>query len=243
MSTFTFRRPVRAALLCCLLTATACGDADAPDGTPLDLGPKRYSQPDEELVIRHFFRDRRDGVFLDVGAYHWKNASTTLYLEKHLGWSGIAIDALEEFEAGYLENRPRTRFFTRIVSDESGVMTTLYVHGGVTSVNKDHYKQFKKLKAAPVPIQVVSVTLNDLLAEAGVESIDFLSMDIEGAEPAALAGFDIERFRPELVCIEASASILDQLLSYFAEHGYERIDAYLEYDSVNWYFRPAAGPP
>ena len=66
-------------------------------------------------------------------------------------------------------------------------------------------------------------------------------MDIEEAEPAALAGFDIERFAPELVCIEANHRIQDELLAYFTRHGYERIDAYLEVDAINWYFRPARG--
>jgi hypothetical protein len=66
-------------------------------------------------------------------------------------------------------------------------------------------------------------------------------MDIEESEPPALAGFDIERFRPELVCIEASPSIQQALLDYFTKHGYERIDRYLEADSVNWYFQPRDG--
>ena len=63
-------------------------------------------------------------------------------------------------------------------------------------------------------------------------------MDIEEPEPAALAGFDIERFRSELVCIEASPSIQAAILGYFRQHGYVRIDRYLEFDYVNWYFTP-----
>ena len=84
-----------------------------------------------------------------------------------------------------------------------------------------------------------TITLNELLKAQGVIQLDFLSMDIEGAEPQALAGFDIERFRPELVCIEASTDNRDALLGYFKEHDYERIIAYAPNDSVNWYFRPA----
>jgi hypothetical protein len=64
-------------------------------------------------------------------------------------------------------------------------------------------------------------------------------MDIEGHEPKALAGFDIERFRPELVCIEAGNR--EEIVDYFTQHGYERIEKYLEYDKVNWYFTPASG--
>ena len=43
----------------------------------LTSGEKLYSQSNEELIIRHFFDDRRDGVFVDVGSFHWKKYSTT----------------------------------------------------------------------------------------------------------------------------------------------------------------------
>ena len=80
-------------------------------------GAHRFSRNVEEWVIRDFFQDRHDGVFLDVGANDYRNESNTYYLETELGWSGVAIDALEEFAPGYKEHRPHTRFFAGFVSD------------------------------------------------------------------------------------------------------------------------------
>jgi hypothetical protein len=72
-------------------------------------------------------------------------------------------------------------------------------------------------------------------------------MDIEGGEPAALAGFDIERFRPELVGIEALPASRDAIRAYFEKHGYRRIDAYLRRHKEDWYFtckdRASCAPP
>lgn len=85
---------------------------------------------------------------------------------------------------------------------------------------------------------VPTITLNDLLEEAGVEKIDFLSMDINGSEPTALAAFDIRRYRPDLVDVEAHPKNQQALLDYFSAAGYRRIDAYLAYDMTNWYFAP-----
>jgi hypothetical protein len=62
-------------------------------------------------------------------------------------------------------------------------------------------------------------------------------MDIEGSEPEALQGFDIERYRPELVCIETQAYTFDRLLAYFASRGYGLIEPYRSVDQVNLYFR------
>ena len=74
----------------------------------------------EEWLVRDFFGDQRGGVFLDVGSYDYKRFSNTYYLEKELGWSGVAMDAQKEFAADYAKYRPRTRFFSFFVSDTLG---------------------------------------------------------------------------------------------------------------------------
>ena len=88
-------------------------------------------------------------------------------------------------------------------------------------------------------VQLVTKTLDTLLQEHGVEKIDFVSLDIEGAELAALRGFDLERYRPELLCIEGAHR--DELSEHLSSRGYERIEKYRKVDKINAYFRPA--PP
>ncbi|HYA48899.1 MAG TPA: FkbM family methyltransferase [Burkholderiales bacterium] len=207
--------------------------------TELDrYSPKHFSERNEETIIRHFFRDRRSGVFLDVGAYHYKNGSNTYYLEKNLRWSGIAIDANGEFARGYEENRPGTRFFTFFVSDKSDEQADFYIvrdPGHLTkSTGVASFVSGRKTEKVEVP----TITLNDLLAKLAVAKIDFFSLDIELWEPQALAGFDIERYRPELVCVEAHRQVRDKLLDYFTKHGYVRLDQYFLFDQRNWYFTP-----
>jgi hypothetical protein len=85
-------------------------------------------------------------------------------------------------------------------------------------------------------IQVPTITLTQLLEQNGISKIDLLTMDIEGAEPLALAGFDIDRFTPQLVCIEAKPANREFIVKYFSDHGYEQIEKYLEYDKMNFYF-------
>ena len=81
--------------------------------------------------------------------------------------------------------------------------------------------------------------MNDLLAREGTARLDFLSMDIELSEPRALAGFDIERYRPALVCIEAHPEVRQQLIDYFHRHHYVVAGKYLGVDAQNLYFMPA----
>ena len=63
-------------------------------------------------------------------------------------------------------------------------------------------------------------------------------MDIELHEPQALAGFDLKRFRPQLVCIEAHPEVRQAILDYFTVGGYVVVGKYLRADPQNLWFTP-----
>jgi FkbM family methyltransferase len=200
-------------------------------------GDALYSQDDEETLIRAFFDDRHNGVFLDVGAGDPVKNSTTYYLEKHLGWRGIAVDALAEYAADYARLRPATRFFSYFVGETSGLLRDFFAspERDFSSGTGDDPRGGSYQKR-----QVPSITLDDLLAREGVAHVDFLSLDIEGAEPAALAGFSIGRYQPGLACVEIHSAEHGRAISeYFTLHGYREIAAYRSMDPINRYFAPA----
>jgi hypothetical protein len=224
-----------------IATPWACPKEIAPGDFDVLLacGRKLYSQNDEELIIRHFFRDRRGGVFLDVGCAHYKDNSTTYYLEHHLGWSGVAVDALAHYGPDYEKYRPATRFFSYLVTDTSDGVQPFYKIERMYLMSSASKEWAENAEDASAEILLrPTITLNDLLAKAGIAKIDFLSMDIETGEPSALAGFDIQRFGPSLVCIEMTDKTRDKIAQYFDAHGYERIARYDRYDRVNAYFEP-----
>jgi FkbM family methyltransferase len=228
------------------------GGSAALAGEIVGREESRYSFANEEVITRDFFHDKREGVFLDVGAFHYRMVSSTYYLEKHLDWSGIAVDALAEFALGYIENRPRTRFFNFLVTDHSGTVESFYrvpgAHTGLSTKNPNWLQSWLKSFGKRHPdavdaieqkqeIWVMTITLNDLLEKNGVSKIDFLSMNIEGAEMKALAGFDIERFSPELALIECLGNE-KRLMRYFTSRGYVIADEYEPYaHKKNCYFK------
>jgi FkbM family methyltransferase len=202
-------------------------------------GPSRFSEHVEEWLVRDFFRDRRDGFFLDVGSFDYKSLSNTYYLERVLGWSGIAIDAQEEFGPDYLKYRPRTRFISAFVTDHADGVESLFVPRWNRVVASSEKTFSDRYDSSGTERKVRTTTLNKVLEEGGVKSIDFMSMDIELAELKALAGFDIDNYRPRLVCVEAHAEIRQQLLDYFAAHRYRLVGRYLHVDQDNLWFAPA----
>ena len=206
-------------------------------------GPAKNSENDEEWILREALQDRRGGVFVDVGASHFQQYSNTYFLEKELGWSGVAIDPIESFAADYAAHRPRTRFVPLFVADRSHALVKFFVNPNQTLVSSSDAEFTRRWGKDVSTIDVRTITLDDLLVELGVTQVDFLSMDIELSEPKALAGFSIRKFRPVLVCIEAHAEVRQAILDYFARNGYVPIARYLRADERNLWFKPAPTQP
>jgi FkbM family methyltransferase len=211
---------------------------NAPGRTGILTEKKLYSCFDEELIIRDFFKDRKDGFFVDVGCAWPAKDSNTYYMEKHLGWTGIGIDALNDYAAGWKEKRPNSKFFNFLVTENSDGTGTFYKSEELGISSTDQKKADGRYYSASLKtekIQVPKITLNDLLDREGIEKIDLLSMDIEGNELEALAGLDLERFSPALIVTE-SFGIKDEVLKYLVQHGYQQIKRYEPFDEVNMYF-------
>jgi FkbM family methyltransferase len=206
-------------------------------------GPDHNTEREEEWLIRDYFKDRRGGVFVDVGANHYRATSKTYYLENKLGWSGLAIEPQREFAAEYAKYRPQTKFFPLFVSDVSNATAKLYLTKKSTMVASSDAAFVRQFGNPDEVRDVPTITLTDLLDNEGLRQIDFLSMDIELHEPRALRGFDIARFKPSLVCIEALLPVRQQILDYFARNGYVLVGKYVWVDLENLYFAPLAAQP
>lgn len=202
----------------------------------LVVGSNYYSRKAEELIIRSFFQDRKAGFFLDVGCASPIKDSNTFYLEWHLKWSGIAVDAAPQKKKYWHKYRRKSRLFTYLISDRSSTIEKFYRAGDVGSTQKERVLLGKTVRGKEV--ELPTITLSKLLDDNGIEKIDFLSIDIEGSELNALAGFDIQRFRPELVCVERDKNKGQALLDYFDTHHYRMLDEYEALDNTNWYFVP-----
>ena len=52
---------------------------------------KSYSGGAQDLIINYFFKNKKKGIYIDVGCYHPLDGNNTHLLYKK-GWSGINID-------------------------------------------------------------------------------------------------------------------------------------------------------
>ena len=56
-----------------------------------------YSGGAIDLIVDYHFKNKKKGIYIDVGAFHPFNGSNTYKLFKR-GWEGINIDLMNTFE-------------------------------------------------------------------------------------------------------------------------------------------------
>jgi FkbM family methyltransferase len=180
---------------------------------------RRYSRPAlygiDLKLERHL--DRDGGVFIEAGANDGVRQSNTYYFEKFRGWTGLLVEPVPELAAECRRNRRGAvvREAALVACEMANAKVELQVAGLMSTVMGalgDETATAKHVAAAIAVqknvrlgrIQVPARTLSALIDEAGIgPEIDLLSLDVEGAEEAALRGLDFARHAPRFICVEA----------------------------------------
>lgn len=162
-----------------------------------------YSQDKEDLKVLKFFKNKKKGFYVDVGCFHPIKINNTYLLYKK-NWRGINIDtskfSIELFN--YL--RPDDLNFNCAVSNKDKKISFYYQkdHSVLNSINKStaafHIKG--KLKKKTLKGLKLDTIINK--TKYKYQQIDFLDIDVEGADLKVLEGLSLKKYKPKLICIE-----------------------------------------
>ncbi len=188
------------------------------------------------FLLEHFLGRRRDGVFVEVGAFDGVSWSNTSGLAR-TGWRGWYVEPVPEHAARCRANYaalPNITVETLAIGSEKGE-TTITVGGALSTANTAALDEFREVgwsRAAfdnSREVTVPQVTLDEFLSTREVPPIDLLVVDVEGAEPDVFAGFDLARWRPKMLIVElvdthpdlnANRKVHSDLSNRILEHGY-----------------------
>jgi FkbM family methyltransferase len=165
-----------------------------------------YAQNLEDYHLAQVFADRPRGFYIDVGAGHpvADNVSFWFYLQ---GWRGIVVEPQSALADLYRYVRPRDTAVCGLLGrsvGEADFHVVERLHGFSTTI-EDHARGAAAFGAEFRTLRLPMTTLAALCAAHSPERIDFLKIDVEGAEADVLAGADWERWRPRVVVVEAMA--------------------------------------
>src|SRR5581483_5238160 len=186
-----------------------------------------YAQNLEDYHLELMFAGEATGTYVDVGGGHpvADNVSFWFYLK---GWRGLVVEPQQGLADLYAHVRPRDHTVCCLAGRSEGeaefhVVEKLH---GFSSTVREHAAGASQFGAGFTTVRKPVRTLAALIAEAGLEAIDFLKIDVEGAEAEVLAGLDFARVRPRVILAEAVApgSMADASAAWEADlirHGYK----------------------
>lgn len=187
---------------------------------------KTYSMEGEDLIILKNIREAKNKFFVDVGCYHPLHINNTFLLYKN-GWRGINIDVSEYSIELFKFIRPEDTNIVSAISEKDGEVT-LYSQKKIsqlTTIKKE--VSIKRMQGEINEKVIKSKTLNSVLNNTKYKNqkIDFLNIDIEGADFEALKCLDFDIYRPKLICIEIeNKNLMDsKIYIYLINLNYEKI--------------------
>jgi len=168
---------------------------------------KTYSQFQEDLFLQSFFNNKNDGIYVDVGCYHPLKYSNTALLYNN-GWSGINIDLNQTSIDLFDIARPKDKNVCAALSNKNKISELYFDHllSPVNTLNKEFsdfgsknisFKQHTKK-------QIKTYTFDVLIENFNLKfnKIDFLNVDAEAHDLEVLEGFNLNKFKPRLICVE-----------------------------------------
>lgn len=184
------------------------------------------AQHGEDAWLERYFNGKKDGFFVEVGAYDGVVLSNTYFFES-IGWTGVLIEPDAAKAAKCRANRPGSRVFecAAVASPAVNEITFYSVAGGevysTMNMTPAHQKRLKEYDLGYSETRVAAMTLDAVLTAAGAQQIDFVTIDVEEGEIDVLRGFDIERWKPAVVIIETAHRFRSaDVRRYFTRHGY-----------------------
>ncbi len=187
------------------------------------MKPLSYAQNLEDYHLSLLFPGKRDGFYIDVGGGHVVADNVSYYFYE-LGWRGIVVEPQEMLAQAYRTVRPRDVLVQALAGRAAGEMEFFEAkqYHGLSTTIASHAETAAIQGVETVRKTLPVTTLGALSGTHAPKEIDFLKIDVEGAEAEVLAGNDWTRYRPKVVVLEAivpfsmadaSASFEPQLLA------------------------------
>jgi len=187
-----------------------------------------YSQSKQDYWVLEQNNFKKNGIFIEIGAFDGIQTSNTYTLEKYFNWSGICIEPNRDAYEKLIQNRKSINIYGAVTNYDGNIS----FHGDQIVSNGSSVPCFK---------------LNSIL-EQNFESqieIDYLSLDVEGHEYTILESLDFNKWKIKYLTVEHNLYIngpqnKNKIFELLISKGYTRaVDNAVCLDpNPNWYNKP-----
>ena len=180
----------------------------------------------EDLIISELTKNINNGFYVDAGCYHPIHLSNTYLLYKK-NWSGINID-ISKFSIKLFDYmRPNDVNINSAVADTEGEISYFYQKKLSQLSTTRREISTERMQGLIKEKKIKSFKLNSLINNSKFKDrqIDFLNIDIEGADFEALKSLNYNIYKPKIICIEIIEKniIESQTYNFLKDLNYKKI--------------------
>lgn len=190
------------------------------------------SQYGQDKYIIERLNYQKKGYFVDVGAAHPTHISNTYVLETDFLWSGLLIDADKYFISQLKQYRTST-VIDALIYSKANIIMPYIITGEIESGYGNHISGFGVPHANKIGYTTLTTTtLQTVLTNNNSPNIiDYLNIDVEGAELEVLKSVDLEKYKFRIMTVEGNNQN-NPILKYLQPYGYI-LDSILQTPGLN----------
>lgn len=180
----------------------------------------RFSQYDEENIIDSFFKKKKDGFVVEIGAADGINNSNSRKLILD-GWSALLIEPnpnnFSKLEKLYPEN-DKVKILNLGCSNTTEENINFYVDQNdefeqLSTFSLEQVQKCKEMYGCEfIEKRVDVVKTSDIFLKNKISKINFLSVDTESFDYKVISGIDFDKVEIDLICVEHLNNELENLL-------------------------------
>ena len=206
-----------------------------------------HAQNGEDVVLNRAFKGQASGFYIDIGAWDPDICSVTKHFYD-LGWRGVNIEPVEGVYQKLASARPhdinlsvavgnrpngKAKFVEYQTEGLSGFAESLF-HDNIVAAGWGTI-------AKTFDVEVISLAA--IAHEHAPLQVDFVKIDVEGAEREVIESADWKAFRPRVVVVESIVPFTNEPAWDSWEHlmlmaGYE----FTLFDGINRFYHRAEEP-
>jgi len=205
-----------------------------------------YSQDNQDRYLEtNIFKGYKNGFYVDVGAHDGISINNTLYFEKNNNWTGINIEPIKKVFDRLVINRPNNINLNCAVCNNDGE-TDFFCNTGYTEMIsgiKDNFdiRHFNRLQhenlqmgSTTEVIKVKTKKLETILDENNIKHINYLSIDVEGAEFEVIKSINFNKVFIDVIGFENNYNDVSvPIVEYLQNKGFIIIHVSLDIFMIN----------
>ncbi len=191
---------------------------------------KYFSQAGQDKIIKEFFfKNKKNGFFVEIGAFDGIQGSNCYHFEKFLNWDGIALEPSRiQFEK--LKKNRKCKILNEAVSHEIKEVEFIEVIEGLTQmsgINNNFYQRNMNIISKNKRSKTQSINLKTITFEQAVPKnvdIDYLSIDIEGGEMDLLNAINFNDNDIKVISVENNIPAEQNFKDFFDSKNFVYFD-------------------